>query len=146
MRDGLRLPWPLGLLWALPVTLVGIVFLVAGALTGGRVAFVSGAFEGHGGVIRRALKVVPVGHGGAGALTLGHVVLGANARALEVSRRHERVHVGQYERWGVVFPIAYAASSITAVLHGQNAYRGNRFEKEANRLARRKVGEAGLVR
>jgi hypothetical protein len=141
MRDGLHLPWPLGLLWALPVTLVGAAILVAAALTGGHVAFVSGAFEGYGGVIRGALKVVPVGRGGAGALTLGHVVLGANARALEVSRRHERVHVAQYERWGIAFPVAYAASSLSALLHGQNAYRGNRFEKEANRLSRRKAGQ-----
>ena len=56
--------------------------------------------------------------------------------ALDVSRSHERVHVAQYERWGLVFPLAYAASSLQALLRGQNAYRGNRFEKEANRLAK----------
>ncbi len=117
------------------MTLVGIAILVAGVLTGGRVAFVAGAIEGYGGVIRRALGLVPVGRGGAGALTLGHVVLGANAQALEASRPHERVHVAQYERWGLLFPFAYAASSVSALLHGQNPYRGNRFEKEANRFA-----------
>jgi hypothetical protein len=81
---------------------------------------------------------VPVGGGGAGALTLGHVVLGTNARQLEVSRSHERVHVMQYERWGLVFPVAYAASSLSAILRGKNAYRGNRFEKEANRRGKRR--------
>ncbi len=128
----------LGVLWALPVTLVGIAILVLGVLTGGHVAFLSGAIEGYGGVIRRGLGLVPLGRGGAGALTLGHVVLGANARALDVSRSHERIHVTQYERWGLLFPFAYAASSLSALLHGQNAYRGNRFVKEAARLARKR--------
>ena len=125
-------------LWALPVTLVGLVLVVLGVLTGGRVAIVSGVIEGHGGVIRRALARLPVGRGGAGALTLGHVVLGTDARALEVSRPHERIHVAQYERLGLAFPFAYAASSILALLRGKNPYRGNRFEKEANRRAKRR--------
>lgn len=97
---------------------------------------VSGAIEAHGGVIRRSLGRLPVGRGGAGALTLGHVVLGANAAALESSRAHERVHVAQYERWGVAFPVAYIASSLSALLHGKNPYRENRFEKEARSRAR----------
>jgi hypothetical protein len=137
MVDRPRLPRPLGVLWALPVTLVGIAFAIAGLLTGGRIAFVAGAIEAYGGIIRRALARVPIG-GGAGALTLGHVVLGTNARQLEMSRSHERVHVMQYERWGLAFPVAYAASSLKALLLGQNAYHGNRFEKEANRLAKRR--------
>jgi hypothetical protein len=148
MVDRPRLPRPLGVLWALPVTLVGIAFVIAGLLTGGRMAFVDGAIEAHGGIIRRALGRVPVGGGGAGALTLGHVVLGTNARQLEVSRSHERVHVMQYERWGLAYPLAYASSSLSAILRGQNAYRGNRFEKEANRLAklRRRPGKAKHAR
>ena len=143
MVEGRRLPWPLGILWALPMTLVGIAIAVAGVLTGGRVGFAEGAIEGYGGVIRRALAWVPVGRGGAGALTLGHVVLGTNATQLEASRSHERVHVKQYERWGLLFPLVYAASSLSALLHGQNPYRGNRFEKEANRLAKRRRRSPG---
>ena len=65
-------------------------------------------------------------------------MLGTTARQLETSRFHERVHVMQYERWGPVFPLAYVASSLSALLHGQNPYHGNRFEKEANRLAKRR--------
>ena len=140
MVDGRRLPWPLGILWALPMTLVGIAIVVAGVLTGGRVGFAEGAIEGYGGVIGRVLARVPVGRGGAGALTLGHVVLGTTARQLETSRSHERVHVMQYERWGLLFPLAYGASSLSALLHGQSPYRGNRFEKEANRLAKQRAG------
>jgi hypothetical protein len=120
------------------MTLVGIAIVVAGVLTGGRVGFAEGAIEGYGGAIRRVLARVPVGRGGAGAVTLGHVVLGTTARQLERSRSHERVHVMQYERWGLALPFAYVASSLSALLHGQDPYRGNRFEKEANRLARRR--------
>lgn len=125
----------LALLWALPMTLVGLVFVVAGILTGGRVAVVSGAIEAHGGVIRRGLRRVPVS-GGAGALTLGHVVLGADEAALARSRAHERVHVKQYEKWGLAFPVAYAASSLGALIRGSHPYTGNRFEKEAERLSK----------
>ena len=128
----------LAVLWALPMTLVGAVFAVLALLTGGRVALVSGVIEAHGGIVRRGLARVPVGRGGAGALTLGHVVLGASASALESSRAHERVHVTQYERLGIGFPFAYAASSLSALLHGQNPYRGNRFEKEAASKSRAK--------
>jgi hypothetical protein len=117
------------------MTLVGLVFVVAGILTGGRVAVVSGAIEAHGGVIRRGLRRVPVS-GGAGALTLGHVVLGADEAALARSRAHERVHVKQYEKWGLAFPVAYAASSLGALIRGSHPYTGNRFEKEAERLSK----------
>jgi hypothetical protein len=143
MVESRRLPWPLGILWALPMTLVGLAIVVAGVLTGGRAGYAEGAIEGHGGAIRRALARVPVGRGGAGALTLGHVVLGTTARQLEMSRAHERVHVKQYERWGLFFPLAYAASSFSALLQGQNPYRANRFEKEANRLAKRRRRSPG---
>jgi hypothetical protein len=118
------------------MTLLGVVLVAAGVLTGGRAAIVSGAIEAHGGVIRRGLRLVPVGGGGAGALTLGHVVLGTDAEALERSRRHERVHVAQYEQWGPLFPCAYAAASLSALLRDGNAYRGNRFEKEARTKSR----------
>ena len=119
------------MLWALPMTLVGVAFVVLGLLSGGRVALVDGVIEAHGGVVKRGLARLPVGRGGAGALTLGHVVLGANATALRTSRAHERVHVAQYERLGIAFPFAYAASSLSALLRGQNPYAANRFEKEA---------------
>lgn len=68
---------------------------------------------------------------GASALTLGHVVLGRDAEALHRTRRHERVHVAQYERWGPFFLPAYALASLIAVLSGRRAYRDNAFEREA---------------
>ena len=65
------------------------------------------------------------------AITLGHVVLGVSAAALDRCRIHERVHVRQYERWGPLFPLLYLASSAAALGRGRAAYSGNAFEREA---------------
>ena len=65
------------------------------------------------------------------AITLGHVILGRTAAALDIARDHEWVHVGQYERWGPFFLPAYAVASLWAWLRGRDPYRDNRFEREA---------------
>ena len=65
------------------------------------------------------------------ALTLGHAVLALNQAALDVSRDHERVHVGQYDRWGLLFVPAYLLCSLGAWLAGKNVYRDNPFERAA---------------
>ncbi len=67
----------------------------------------------------------------AAAMTLGHVVLGCTIADLERTRRHERVHVRQYERWGPCFLPAYFGASLVLKLMGRDAYRGNPFEIEA---------------
>ena len=64
-------------------------------------------------------------------MTLGHVVLGRNARALEVTRAHERVHVRQYESWGPFFLPAYFLAGACALVMGRHPYFDNRFELEA---------------
>lgn len=69
--------------------------------------------------------------GGVSALTLGHVVVARDDRALETTRPHERVHVRQYETWGPLFVPAYLAASLAAVMRGRHFYFGNRFEIEA---------------
>jgi hypothetical protein len=68
-------------------------------------------------------------------MTLGHVVLGLNQKALADTRAHERVHVRQCERWGPLFLPAYGLASAVAWARGQDAYRENRFEREAYRAA-----------
>jgi hypothetical protein len=67
------------------------------------------------------------------AITLGHVVLAQRQEDLDRSRRHERVHVRQYERWGGLFPLIYLGASLVVLLRGGNAYRDNPFEREAFR-------------
>jgi hypothetical protein len=69
------------------------------------------------------------------AITLGHVVLAQTRADLEKTRRHERVHVRQYERWGALFPLLYLGASFAMILRGRHAYHDNPFEREACRLA-----------
>jgi hypothetical protein len=69
--------------------------------------------------------------GKAAAITLGHVVLATDAATAALTREHERVHVAQFERWGVLFPALYAGASLLAWLGGGHYYRDNRFEVAA---------------
>ena len=67
------------------------------------------------------------------AITIGHVILGRNHGTLTHYRSHEHVHVRQYERWGVLFPVLYVLASFKALLTGQRFYRDNVFEVEARK-------------
>lgn len=121
-------------LWAGPVSVIALPIAVAAVASGGRARAVDGVLEARGGVLgmllTRTVRSFPVG-----AITLGHVVLAADERSLAACREHERVHVRQYERWGILFPVLYAASSVRALLAGGYAYRDNAFEKQARRLS-----------
>ena len=120
--------------WAAPVSVAALPIVPFVLASGGTVRLLDGVLEVGGGVLgpllRRAIPGFPIG-----AITLGHVVLGADARCLEESRGHERVHVAQYERWGMLFPILYVGSSVLALLSGGGAYADNAFEREAARVA-----------
>jgi hypothetical protein len=117
-------------LWAAPVSIAALPFAVLGAATGGKARIHRGVLEAGGGILHpiltRAVPGFPIG-----AITLGHVVLGSSASELETSRGHERVHVGQYERWGVLFPLMYAGSSLLALACGRHVYGDNAFERVA---------------
>ncbi|CAN5781840.1 hypothetical protein BH24ACI5_BH24ACI5_02940 [soil metagenome] len=115
--------------WALPNTLVGLLFVPAAA--GGGLRVVDGALELHGPLIARLLRTLVPIPGGAAAITLGHIVLGRDRASLDVTRAHERVHVRQCERWGPAFIPAYLLASISAWLQGRGAHEGNWFEREA---------------
>jgi drug/metabolite transporter (DMT)-like permease len=119
------------ILWALPNTLIGLLFVPVALLSGGHVRWRGGALEVQGrGVAWILHRLVPI-PGGASALTLGHVVLGRNERCLRECDAHERVHVRQYEVWGPLFLPAYVVASVVAFLRGGDPYRGNRFERAA---------------
>jgi hypothetical protein len=124
---GLR--WWLVRVWAAPYTLIGLTVGCLCLLTGGRVRSHSGVLEFHGGAVPRVLNRLPLPH--VLAVTLGHVVLGRNRDALELTRTHERVHVAQFERWGPLMGIAYLACSAALWCRGRDAYRDNPFEREA---------------
>ena len=112
-------------LWPLPYTLMGISL---GLLLGGRFQKIDGVIEIHGPFVASILKRL---YNPAMAITLGHVVLGQTPTALETTRVHERVHVRQYERWGVFFVPAYFAASVYLYFRGRDGYLENPFEIEA---------------
>lgn len=112
-------------LWASPYTLAG---LVLGLLLGGRCQWVSGVVEIHGRGVSWLLAHLPVS---AAAMTMGHTVLGRDLHSLDRTRRHERVHVRQFERWGFLMGPAYVGASIYMFARGRDFYRDNPFEVEA---------------
>ena len=128
-------------LWPLPWTAVGLL-LGAAALTLGASARVqAGVLEVSGGWLGRR-AALGVGPYNVQALTLGHVVLGCSADVLGHLREHERVHVRQYERWGLLFVPAYLADSLWQALRGRHPYRDNRFERPAFAAEAALVAEA----
>jgi hypothetical protein len=123
-------------LWAAPNTLIGLVLLPFVLLTKGRAAVVDGVVELQGWLPEFLLRrCIPI-RGGASAITLGHVVLGRDETCLAATRRHERVHVRQCERWGPAFIPIYLLASLWSLVSGQGAYEGNYFEREAFRQER----------
>ena len=124
---------PFVYLWAMPTTAAGLlVFLLSSiASRGTRYQIVDGVLETHGGLVTWLLKHGTLLEHGASAMTLGHVVLGRDEWALELTRDHERVHVRQCERWGPLFLPAYVIASGIVFLRGGRAYLDNPFEREA---------------
>ncbi len=120
----------LGVVWALPNTLLGLLIGAAGLYAGGRVQIRGRAIEFYDGGIKWFLHRLPHGQFTL-ALTLGHTILGQTAAALDISRAHETVHVRQYERWGPFFLPAYVLASLYMGLTGRRLYRDNPFEREA---------------
>jgi len=121
-------------LWAGPTTVVGL-FVAFALLRRGHAALIDGVIEAHSPLLDRALARLTPLAGGAAAVTLGHVVIGRDARALETTRAHERVHVRQYELWGPLFVPAYFAAGLWAFAQGRHPYYDNRFEREARAIA-----------
>ena len=119
-------------IWALPNTLVGLLFLPVALQRRSGVRVVDGVLEIHGPLVSVMLRSLPI-RGGAAAITFGHVVLGRNRRLLDMTRTHERIHVRQCERWGPAFIPAYLLAGAWAGLCGRGVYQGNYFEREAYR-------------
>lgn len=118
-------------IWALPNTLLGLLFVPLALFTGGGLHVVDGVLELHSRIISLILrKCLPV-RGGISAMTLGHVILGQNRESLSLNRRHEHAHVNQYEILGPMFLPVYLAASIWAWFMGKGAYHGNYLERKA---------------
>jgi hypothetical protein len=117
-------------LWVSPVTVPAAVVAVLAGCTGSVLQWRGGVLEAAGGRLATLLRVIypPIS---IAAITLGHVVLAQSLPDLESTRAHERVHVRQYEQWGPFFPLLYLLASLVALIEGGDAYRDNRFEREA---------------
>jgi hypothetical protein len=59
------------------------------------------------------------------------VVVGVSLDALTATRAHERAHVRQFERWGVLLLVLYPLAGVLAWARGGHPYRDNVFEREA---------------
>ncbi len=120
----------LAIVWALPWTLFGLLIGGAGLATGSHAQRHGRVLEFWGGGVTWFLRHFPL-VAGASAVTFGHTVLGHSRDDLDVSRRHELVHVRQYERWGVLFIPAYLACWFGLWLAGRHPYFDNPFERQA---------------
>jgi len=122
---------PLAYVWAAPASLLGLLLAVSVLAGRGQARRHSGVLEVAGGLPGWLLSRRLPFSGPVAAITFGHVVLACSAAALEATRRHERVHVAQYERWGPLFLIAYPLASLFAWARGEDPYLNNVFEIEA---------------
>jgi hypothetical protein len=113
---------PLGFVWTLPNTLLG---LVAGALTFQRPRVVQGALVFDRGP--RGLTAVMRAFDRA-AMTVGYVIV-SSAPVEGTLLRHEQHHIRQYERWGPFFIPVYL---LLAIPYG---YRHHPMELAAMRAA-----------
>jgi len=118
-------------LWPLPVTLLGMLVALIARSSGGKLQRVNGVLESAGGWPARVLRHGFPFSGAVAAITLGHVVLGVSLDSLKATRAHERAHVRQFERWGVLLLVLYPLAGVSAWLRGGNPYRDNVFEREA---------------
>lgn len=114
--------WPV--LWNAPNTLLGLLASLGGQCFWDKT---DGVLEVTGGWFIRLLAR----RGWAVAITLGDVVLSRDERIRDEWRAHERVHVCQGRRWGPLFLPAYVLESLYQWLRVRDAYRANRFEREA---------------
>jgi hypothetical protein len=64
-------------------------------------------------------------------MALGHVILARDRHCLERSNRHERIHVRQYERWGLFLLPVYFLIGWWLAWRGQDSYLDHPFEQEA---------------
>lgn len=120
----------LGIIWALPYTLVGLFLGGIGLCTGGRARIRGRTIEFFGGAVTWFVTRLPHGKSTL-AFTLGHTVLGQSALSLDTAREHELIHVRQFERWGPLMGPAYLLSSLVLWIAGRQPYRDNPFEREA---------------
>lgn len=132
--------------WPLPVSLLGMLVAVIARGSGGTTQRVEGVIESAGGWPARVLRRGFPFSGAVAAITLGHVVVAVSQEALDATRAHERAHVRQFERWGLLLLALYPLAGVLALLRGGDPYRDNPFECEARAAESSRPDEAGSSR
>jgi hypothetical protein len=124
----------LGMIWALPLTLFGLLLAFPTWFRHGNLHLIHSptpALLASGPLADYLLARHPFGP--MCAMAIGHVVI-ADKRSLTTQiLTHELAHVRQAAQWGIFFPFAYLAASAWAVLRGQDAYWHNIFEIAARK-------------
>lgn len=115
-------------LWAAPCSVVGLLLFLPALLFGASTRFTEGVMEIS---LARFLRRIGRLRLPFRAITFGHVVIDTTRASLWRFRNHERVHVRQYEQWGVLFFLAYPLSSLFQLFRGRSPYWHNRFEIQA---------------
>jgi hypothetical protein len=120
-------------LWPSPYTIFGLlVFFIP--IRGARSLLVHrGTIGVIGPAIECLLVRVPI-IGGAAAMTFGHSILAKDRDTFYSTWDHERVHVDQYQRWGLLFVPMYLGVGLWLKIRGKDPYWDNPFEIEARRL------------
>lgn len=130
-----RLAVTFGILWAAPLTLVGIILLALPILMWrGRIERIEGptpALLARGPLADWLLRRHPFGP--MCAMAIGHLVVARRQGITAQILTHELAHVRQAAHWGMFFPIVYLAASAWALLRGKDAYWNNVFEVAARR-------------
>jgi hypothetical protein len=134
--DHARMPFGIRLVryaWASPCTAVGLCLTAPAVLFGATARVVDGVIEvslSPHETPALVLRTLPFT-----AITLGHLVLGTSGDELDRLRTHEQAHVRQYERWGILFFVAYPAASLWQWLAGRRPYVDKGFEVQARKEA-----------
>lgn len=124
----------IGIVWALPLTLVGVILALPILMWRGKAHLVCTSTP--------ALMVSgPIGDymldhhpfGPMCAMAIGHIVIAEKRGLTPQVLTHELAHVRQAACWGILFPVVYLAASAWEVLHGRDAYWHNVFEVAARR-------------
>jgi hypothetical protein len=121
----------LGIVWALPMTLIGLAFAYLVGAAHGHVEWTEEAILARGPLADWLLSRHPLG--AMQAMAIGHVVIARDEPLPTYVWRHEMEHVRQGARWGILFPIVYCLASLIAVLRGKHIYVDNAFEVAARR-------------
>ncbi|WP_151449056.1 hypothetical protein [Lacisediminimonas profundi] len=126
-----------GILWASPLTLCGLLLALPIMIGKGQLAVVHSptpALLVSGKVADYLLDRHPFG--AMCAMAIGHILIADLKSLTPQILTHELAHVRQAAVWGALFPFAYLAASLWAVLHGHDAYWNNAFEVAARRAER----------